>query len=340
MPGSTQPDITPIAYEDGTLRLLDQTLLPDEESYIETSNWMMVGAAIYGLQVRGAPLIGVAAAYAMALAARVGEHEQAFQTLPQLRPTAVNLKWAVNNVFWAILASHADKAVSAAEAEAATIHEEQIAADERMGTLGADLLPENATVLTHCNTGTLATGGIGTALGVIKTAHRQGKIRRVLVDETRPLMQGARLTAWELSRAGIDYDVIVDSAAAGLIASGSVDAVLVGADRIAANGDTANKVGTYGLALAARAHNVPFYVVAPVSTIDTSLASGAKIQIEQREVAEVLEFFDEYRFAPEPATAINPAFDVTPAHLITSIVTECGVLAPADARDPKAAVTS
>jgi methylthioribose-1-phosphate isomerase len=197
----------------------------------------------------------------------------------------------------------------------------------RSGELGAALIDDGATVLTHCNTGSLATGGIGSALGVVKTAHWQGKRIRVLVDETRPLLQGARLTAWELAREGIPHEVIVDSAAAGLIARGQVQAVLVGADRIAANGDTANKVGTYGLALAAQAHGVPFYVVAPASTIDAAVASGDAIVIEERDAEEVTSF-GSARSAPRGAAARNPAFDVTPQHLISAIVTERGVLRP------------
>ncbi|MEX2225138.1 MAG: S-methyl-5-thioribose-1-phosphate isomerase [Dehalococcoidia bacterium] len=335
MSDSQPAQIAPIRYDGGTLRLLDQTLLPGEERYIETRDWRDVAAAIRRLAVRGAPLIGIAAAYGMAMAAREHEVDLAAQVLAGTRPTAVNLSWAIRKV--AVATKNATKsggdAVAAAESEARRLHEKQIAADERMGALGAELLPAGATVLTHCNTGTLATGGIGTALGVIKTAHRQGKIRGVLVDETRPLLQGARLTAWELSREGIDYDIIVDGAAAGIMASGIVDAVLVGADRIAANGDTANKVGTYGLALAAQAHDVPFYVVAPMSTVDRSIESGAEIVIEQRQPAEVLEIgLEGEAIVPAGATALNPAFDVTPHALISAIVTERGVLrSPFDA---------
>jgi methylthioribose-1-phosphate isomerase len=322
-------DIAPIAYDDGLLRILDQTLLPLVERYVETSDWRDVARSIKGLEVRGAPLIGIAAAYGMALAARQGELAIAKAALAETRPTAVNLKWAIRKVEVATINAtrSGQDVVAAAEAEARRLHEKQMAADVAMGELGAQLLPENSSVLTHCNTGTLATGGIGTALGVIKTAHRQGKIRNVYVDETRPLLQGARLTAWELSREGIDYDIIVDSAAAGIIASGQVDAVLVGADRIAANGDTANKVGTYGLALAANANNVPFYVAAPQSTIDYETADGSDIRIEERDADEVLGF-DAARPAPEGASALNPAFDVTPAQCITAIVTERGVIVP------------
>jgi methylthioribose-1-phosphate isomerase len=322
-------DIAPISYDDGALRILDQTLLPHEMRFIETRDWRDVATAIRELSVRGAPLIGIAAAYGLALAARQGEFDEAMHDLAETRPTAVNLKWAIRKVEVATInASRSSRDVAAAaEEEARRLHEKQITADEAMGALGAQLLPENASVLTHCNTGTLATGGIGTALGVIKTAHRQGKIRNVYVDETRPLLQGARLTAWELSQEGIDYDIIVDSAAAGVIASRRVDAVLVGADRIAANGDTANKVGTYGLALAAKAHNVPFYVVAPMSTWDMDTSMGSAITLEERDPDEVLSF-DIASAAPEDASAINPAFDVTPCALISGWVTDRGFLTP------------
>jgi methylthioribose-1-phosphate isomerase len=222
-------------------------------------------------------------------------------------------------------ATGTDAPAAAAETEARRIHDEQADADRRMGELGAALLPDPATALTHCNTGALATGGTGTALGVIAAAHARGARVSVLVDETRPLLQGARLTAWELEQRGVPYRIIADGAAAGLIARGGVDAVLVGADRIAANGDTANKVGTYGLALAAHAHGVPFYVVAPASSIDMDTPDGAAIPIEHRDDDEVLSLRGA-EIAPEGARALNPAFDVTPAALISAIVTERGVL--------------
>ena len=298
------------------LRILDQTLLPHEVQYIETDDYRVVADAIRRLSVRGAPLIGIAAAYGLALTAGRGESAtDAADGLRATRPTAVNLGWALDRVL----------AAGDIEREAILIHDEQRAADLRMGDLGAALIADGATVLTHCNTGSLATGGIGSALGVIKAAHRQGKRVRVLVDETRPLLQGARLTAWELRQESIPFEIIVDGAAAGLIARGGVQAVVVGADRIAANGDTANKVGTYGLALAAHAHDVPFYVVAPVSTIDPHTATGAEIVIEDRGEDEVLTFAGA-QSAPDGATARNPAFDVTPAHLISGVVTERGVL--------------
>jgi methylthioribose-1-phosphate isomerase len=243
--------------------------------------------------------------------------------LAATRPTAVNLRWALERV----LAAPAGQR----EAEALRIHAEQIAADGRMGGHGAafvaELITPGSTLLTHCNTGALATGGSGTALGVIIAAHRAGNVARVLVDETRPLLQGARLTAWELEAAGVPYEVIVDAAAAGIIAAGEVDTVLVGADRIAANADVANKVGTYGLALAAQTHDVPFCVVAPVSTIDPATATGASIVIEERDPTEVRAFRGA-GVTPSAARSRNPAFDVTPASLVTAIITERGVLRP------------
>jgi len=320
LPGDSGPVFEPVEWRgDGlraTLRILDQTRLPHEVVYIDARDHATVADAIRRLAVRGAPLIGITAAYGVALAARSGpDTRAAADELAATRPTAVNLRWAVERVLGA----------QDFEAEAMRIHDEQRAADRRMGEIGAELLPEGVTVLTHCNTGSLATGGIGSALGVVKTAHWQGKGVRVLVDETRPLLQGSRLTAWELQQEDIPFEIIADGAAASLIARGLVQAVVVGADRIAANGDMANKVGTYGLALAAAAHAVPFYVVAPISTIDQATGSGDEIEIEERADAEVLSF-GEVRVAPAGAAARNPAFDVTPAHLITGIVTERGLL--------------
>jgi methylthioribose-1-phosphate isomerase len=305
-----------IQWRDGVLRILDQTRLPHEVAWIETRDYRDVADAIARLAVRGAPLIGIAGAYGVALAARAGEDAaRAASALASVRPTAANLRWAVERAL----------AAPDIEAEAVRIHEEQRAADAQMAALGAGLLDPGATVLTHCNTGALATGGSGTALGVIIEAWRRGRIAAVLVCETRPLLQGSRLTSWELTQHGVPHTIIVDSAAAGLIARGDVQAVLVGADRIAANGDTANKVGTYALALAAHAHGVPFYVVAPVSTIDPQTPAGQDIAIEERPASEVLSFAGA-NVAPEGASAANPAFDRTPADLISAIVTERGVL--------------
>jgi methylthioribose-1-phosphate isomerase len=331
--------VQPIEWRDGVLRILDQTLLPADERYIETRDYRDVAEAIRRLAVRGAPLIGVAAAYALALAAAHGDGiDQAAGELVATRPTAVNLRWAAERVL-ALTARDADAFL----AEARCIHAEQVAADDAMGALGAPLIADGWTVLTHCNAGSLATGGIGTALAPIKTAHWGGRRLRVLVDETRPLLQGARLTAWELAREGIPHDVIVDSAAAGLIARGEVQAIFVGADRIAANGDVANKVGTYGLALAARAHDVPLYVVAPASTIDHATTDGGAIEIEERDAREVL---GRYAGPGSHSGARNPAFDVTPGALVRALITERGVLRPpfADAirglREPAAVVKS
>jgi methylthioribose-1-phosphate isomerase len=256
--------------------------------------------------VRGAPAIGVAAAYGYALAVAQGEDpDRAAAVIGAARPTAVNLAWALGEVRAA-----ADPAERARE-----IHREEVERCRQMGRHAAELIAPGSRPLTHCNTGGLATGGYGTALGAVRAAHEQGRVAHVWVDETRPLLQGARLTAWELAALGIPFDVIVDGAAGGLMASGEVDCVLVGADRIAANGDTANKVGTYPLAVLAAYHDVPFYVVAPTSTIDPETAAGAEIVIEERAASEVTPAF----------RARNPAFDVTPAALITAIVTEAGV---------------
>jgi methylthioribose-1-phosphate isomerase len=315
----TQPE--PIAWRGDCLRILDQTRLPAAVEYVAAHSAADVAAEIRRLAVRGAPLIGIAAAYALALEARNGGDVQAAAAaIVATRPTAVNLRWAVDRM---LAAWNGDPA--RAEAEAARIHREQIEADEAIGSFGADLLPEGATVLTHCNAGALATGGIGTALGVIKTARAAGKRIRALVDETRPLLQGARLTAWELAQSGVPYEVIVDAAAPGIIARGDVQAIVVGADRIAANGDVANKVGTYGLALAASAHGVPLYVAAPLSTIDITTPDGAAIRIEERAATEVLAFAGT-PVATGGSAARNPAFDVTPAALVSAIVTERGVL--------------
>ncbi len=320
MPESILTKVQPIEWRDGVLRLLDQTLLPAEIHYIETRDWRNVAAAISCLAVRGAPLIGIAAAYALALADRAGDDLQLVaDTLAATRPTAVNLRWALERVL----------ASGNAETAARAIHQEQLSADIRSGELGAALIERGSTILTHCNAGSLATGGIGSALGIVKTAHWQGKRVRALVGETRPLLQGARLTAWELAREGIPYEIIVDFAAAGLIARGSVQAIVVGADRIAANGDVANKVGTYGLALAARAHGVPLYVVAPISTIDFATPNGAAIAIEDRDPDEVLSFAGA-NIAPAGSAARNPAIDITPPHLVTAIITERAVVRPND----------
>jgi methylthioribose-1-phosphate isomerase len=329
--------VAPIAYTPGTLRLIDQTKLPGEVVVLDLTEWTQVARAIEEMRVRGAPAIGIAAAYGVALAARtyagrpdaVMRLMQAGAGLVKARPTAVNLAWAVHRVLDEIrpLTSDAARLVEAADAAAARIHEEDRDACARIGEFGAALLQPGASVLTLCNTGSLATGGDGTALGVIRHAWRAGKVERVFAAETRPLLQGARLTVWEMLEDGIPCTLICDSAAASYMARKSISAVIVGADRIARNGDTANKVGTYGLAVLAKAHKIPFYVAAPRSTLDLSILSGAEIPIEHRSAEEVTHVLGR-AIAPPGARAENPAFDVTPADYIAGVITEQGVLQP------------
>jgi methylthioribose-1-phosphate isomerase len=333
-------EITPIRWASDRLILLDQTRLPTEEIEGEYACWEEVAEAIRGLVVRGAPAIGVAAAFGVALAARVSratsfdgvmaDLEAAIQGLAATRPTAVNLFWALDRMRRTALAARAeslDRLGARLLDEAQRILEEDIAANRAMGEHGAALVPEGARILTHCNAGALATAGYGTALGVVRSAHRQGKVALVWVDETRPVMQGSRLTAWECVRDGIPHRLIADVAAASVMARGEVDLVITGADRITANGDTANKIGTYSLAVLARHHGVSFYVAAPFSTIDPALPSGASIPIEERDGAEVRGVAGRAT-APEASPVFNPAFDVTPASLISAIVTERGVFRP------------
>ncbi len=294
-----------LRLEDDRVVFLDQRRLPTEEVEVECHTAAEVADAIRTMVVRGAPAIGIAAAYGYALAAARDEDlTAAEQVLRESRPTAVNLGWALDEL-------RADPSPERARA----IHRDEVARCRAMAAHAAALLAPGTRALTHCNAGGLATGGYGSAVGALLSAWEQGLLAHVWVDETRPLLQGARLTAWELETAGIPHAVIADSAAASLMAAGEVDAVLTGADRIAANGDTANKIGTYGLAVAARHHELPFYVVAPSSTVDHATARGADIPIEQRDPAEITG-----RFA-----AHNPAFDITPAELVTAIVTEHGV---------------
>ena len=324
-----------IAWHDGKIRLLDQTRLPEEEVYLELADVAGLAAAIREMRIRGAPALGVAAAYGLALAAIASPAvdcdglltglRRAAGTLTSTRPTAVNLAWALRRVLAAAEAApDAEAARQVVLAEARRIHHEGLEADRRLSELGADLIPDGAAVLTHCNTGALATAGYGTALGILRAAHEQGKRIHVYATETRPLLQGARLTAWELLRAGIPATLIVDSAAGGLLRRGIVACVVVGADRIAANGDVANKVGTYGLAVLAHENEVPFYVAAPSSTVDLSLASGDGIPIEERAPEEVTTFAGR-RVAAEGITVANPAFDVTPHRYVTAIITERGI---------------
>jgi methylthioribose-1-phosphate isomerase len=317
------------------IRLLDQTLLPDREVYLELRTVDDVAEAIRALRVRGAPLIGIAAAMGVALAARdepasPERVRQAIALLGATRPTAVNLHWALRRMERRADAVNDPVELTAAlRAEAQAIWDEDRAMCERIGRYGAGLIPAEATVITVCNAGALATGGMGTALAPIYTLLDLGRAPKVIVPETRPLLQGSRLTAWELSRSGVACTLITDNMVASRLRRGDVACALVGADRIAANGDVANKIGTYPLALAARAHGVPLYVLAPTSTIDAATPDGAAIPIEERAAQEVTGWRG-VRTAPDGVEAWNPAFDVTPAELITAIVTDRGVLAPGD----------
>jgi len=313
--------LTVVAWDGDAVVYLDQRFLPHEVRYERATTADDFEAAIKSLAVRGAPCIGVFGAYGVALLRQTIGDDEAFaraaQRMRSARPTAINLAWAVDRVL----------AAPDALAEARALHTEQIALDEAIAEHGLELIPKGARVLTHCNTGPLATAGGGTALGVIIAAQRAGKKPRVFVDETRPLLQGARLNYLELQNAGVDAVLMADSAAAIAMARQGIDLVIVGADRIVRNGDTANKIGTYGLAILAAHHGIPFYVAAPRSTFDFSIPSGDQIPIEER-AAEEITGFGGVRVAPEGAAVYNPAFDVTPGHLITALVTECGVVRP------------
>ncbi len=306
------------------LWVLDQTLLPDEEVWLEAGQPEAMIHHIQRLAVRGAPLIGVAAALCLARFAEDGathaQLREASSMLREARPTAVNLAWAMDRMDRALAGDLADLVL-----EAEGIFEEDVALCESMARHGLGLLGTGEAVLTHCNTGGLATAGIGTALGVIRRGFERGLVRHVFVDETRPLLQGARLTAWELGRLGIPHTLITDSMAAILLRDGLVQRVLVGADRIAANGDFANKVGTYGLAVQATHHGVPFHPVAPYSTVDPMCPDGGSIPIEMRNSAEV-KGYRERRWAPKGTSVFNPSFDVTPVELVTSLVLDRGIL--------------
>ncbi len=316
----TEP-LEAVRWAGDAVEYVDQRLLPHEIRICRACTVDQLEEAIRSLAVRGAPCIGVFGAYGVALLRdHIGDDEEfakAANRIRNARPTAVNLMWAV------------DRVTNASDmlAEAHAIHAEQRSMDERIAQAGAQLVPRDATILTHCNTGPIATAGGGTALGVILAAHRAGKRPHVFVDETRPLLQGARLTYYELQRAGVDATLLVDAAAAIAMQRKSIDLVIVGADRIARNGDTANKIGTYGLAITAAHHRIPLYVAAPRSTFDFSLDDGAGIPIEERPASEVVSFGGT-RVAQEDAHAYNPAFDVTPGHLIAAFVTEYGVLRP------------
>lgn len=358
---STHPDIIHLTG-DG-LRFLDQTRLPAEERIVETADYRDVLEAIRSLRVRGAPLIGIAAAYGTVLAAREICHGHATAAnqptgpsdtstgtaqraagktsspacrermlavcdeFASTRPTAVNLFWALERMRTVIREHDTADIPQALEREAHAIHEDDARRCAAIGRHGAEIIPANAGIITHCNTGALATGGDGTAFSVLLEAHRQGKNIHVYADETRPLLQGARLTMWELKRAGIPSTLMTDSTAAMRMRQGGIGAVITGADRIAANGDSANKIGTYGLAVAARHHGIPFYIAAPLSTVDLALANGDAIPIEERASVELTRWGD-IPTAPEGISTYTPAFDVTPAELINGIITEGGICAP------------
>jgi methylthioribose-1-phosphate isomerase len=317
------------------VRFIDQTALPLEELYLETHDYTVLSDAIRTLKIRGAPLIGITAAYGVVLASISFQENdinafclhvhKAIDELASTRPTAVNLFWALQRMKRILDASssiHAAKTVLTAEA--LSIHKEDEEMCRRIGEHGSTLVPQHATILTHCNTGALATGGEGTAQSIITTAHGKGKSVRVYADETRPLFQGARLTMWELMKAGIDATLITDGMGPFLMQQGKIDLVVTGADRIAANGDAANKVGTYSLAVNARHHGIPFYIAAPSSTIDGSIRSGKDILVEERSPDEITNGFGK-RTAPVGSKVYSPAFDITPASLITAIITEQGV---------------
>lgn len=322
--------------------MIDQRRLPVVETYVELASTEEVAAAIRDMVVRGAPAIGVSAAYGLALGATEAASRDAeafearmaelYELMGAARPTAVNLRWAVERM----RALHAscrrqgldnETLARRLEEEARAIHDEDVAACRALGRHGADLVPQRARLLTHCNAGALATAGYGTALGVVRAAVEAGKRVHVLADETRPFLQGARLTAWELLRDGIETTLITDSSAGSLMRRGEIDLVVVGADRIARNGDVANKIGTYPLAVLAREHAIPFYVAAPLSTIDFDCTDGEAIPIEERDAAEVRELFGTL-VAPREVKVRNPAFDVTPARYVTAIVTERGIARP------------
>jgi methylthioribose-1-phosphate isomerase len=325
-----------MTFDGEALHLLDQRALPAEVRYLACRTALETARAIKDLAVRGAPAIGVAAAFGLALAAKRatesgapldGALESAHEVLAASRPTAVNLFWALDRMR-SVRRAHAgatgEAIVAALIAEARKIHDDDVASCRAMGEFGAALFPDRARVLTHCNAGALATAGYGTALGVIRSAHRQGKIDRVFADETRPVLQGARLTAWELVNDGIPTTLITDSMAGFLMWRGEINCVVVGADRIAANGDVINKIGTYTVAVLAREHRIPFFVAAPRSTFDLATASGAEVTIEERDPGEVVQMGG-VRTAPIGVDVRNPAFDVTPAALVAAIICETGV---------------
>ena len=315
-----------IRWQGDSLALLDQTRLPVEQVWLTYTDYRLVAEAIKTMVVRGAPAIGVSAAYAYCLAALEGtDLTEAKAILAASRPTAVNLFWALDRMERKATDCGGDAAALIEEAKA--IHAEDIAMNHAMGKFGAKVVPEHARILTHCNAGALATGGYGTALGVIRAAHEEGKVDMVYADETRPLLQGARLTAFELVEDEIPTTLIADNMAAFLMQQGKIDIVLLGCDRMAANGDFANKIGTYSVAVLAKHHGIPFYTVLPSSTIDLSIEDGSGIPVEERKAEEVRTMYG-VRTAPENVDVWNPAFDVTPHELLTGIITEKGVVYP------------
>lgn len=329
-----------VVWHDGAVRLIDQKRIPWELAHVDLTTYAAVAAAITDMTVRGAPAIGATAAFGLALAARQSQAETladlladlrtAAETLKAARPTAVNLAWAVERLMAVATSGEVnqpDALRSLLLSEAQRIADDDVFTNQRMGQFGAALINEGDTVLHHCNTGALATVDYGTALGVIRTAHEQGKRFHVLLDETRPRLQGSRLSAWELEQHGISYDILPDTAAGYYMQNGEIKLVLVGADRIAANGDTANKIGTYQIAVLAHENNIPFYTVAPTSTVDLALATGADIPIEERDPAEVRAPYGN-PIVPDHYRARNPAFDVTPHRYLSGIVTEQGIIRP------------
>lgn len=318
--------IEPLRWRGGALELLDQRQLPEQVVYLRCASAEAVAAAIRDMVVRGAPAIGCAAAFGVVLGHGA---ESAYEALAKSRPTAVNLFWALERM----------RGARALEAEAIAILAEDIETNRAIGAHGAALIPDGARILTHCNAGALATGGYGTALGVVRAAHAAGRRISVIASETRPCLQGARLTAWELQRENIPATLITDGMAGHLMSRGEIDLVIVGADRIAANGDVANKIGTYPLAVLARRHGLPFYVAAPVSTFDPDIPDGSSIPIEERPAEEVTGFRGT-RWAPPGIAVRNPAFDVTPAELVSAIVCEKGTVARPDAARLRALLRS
>lgn len=326
----------PISWLGDRVRIIDQTRLPHEEVYLELKNYRDVASAIKELKIRGAPAIGIAGAYAVALgAAKINtvsrdafsnKLDDVINTIAATRPTARNLFAALERLRKiAAVQKSIDSIKKALVGEAIKIHRDETDATERISRYGAGLIKDGWTILTHCNTGPLATSGYGTALGIIITAHESGKNVKVIATETRPLLQGARLTTWELKKAGVPVTLIIDSMAGHFMKSGKVDCVITGADRIAANGDAANKIGTYTLAVLAKESKIPFYIAAPISTIDTSLQTGDEIPIEERRLQEVTHI-QGVAITPEGIAAANPAFDVTPHRYITAIVTDKGII--------------